>query len=95
LELDHSHHVILLSIIHRYLTKLSDQVISLMSEQHSDAIVWGEDQSGKAPWKKKPSTRDRVYNFKVQKTKEQEESVSMHEGFKVRIGDYTMLTLPW
>ena len=75
--------------MHRYLTKLSDQVICLMSNEHSHAIVWGEDQDEKLPpEKKKPAAHNRLYTFAVQKTKEQEENVSMHDGFKVCIGDH-------
>jgi hypothetical protein len=55
-----------------------------MSKEHSNAIVWSEDQDEKSPVeKKKPAAHNRLYTFAVQKTKEQEESVSMHDGFKV------------
>ena len=76
--------------MHRYLTKLSDQVICLMSKEHSDAIVWNEDQNEKSPHvgKEKPVARNRQYTFLVQKTKEQEEGVSMHDGFKVGAGSH-------
>jgi hypothetical protein len=59
-----------------------------MSKEHSDAIVWNEDQNEKSPHvgKEKPVARNRQYTFAVQKTKEQEESVSMHDGFKVSAG---------
>lgn len=68
----------------RYLTKLSDQVICLMSKDHSDAIVWTRlVQAGKSPMQA-AANHKRMYMFGVQKTKEQEENVAIHEGFKVR-----------
>lgn len=73
----------------RYLTKLADQVVSLMSKEHSDAIVWTDEQSDKAATdKKKSAAHNRLYTFAVQKTKEQEENVTMHNGFKVYIVVY-------
>jgi hypothetical protein len=74
--------------MHRYLTKLSDQVICLMSKEHSEAVILGEDQDEKpaSSEKKKSVAHNRLYTFAVQKTKEQEESVSMHDGFKVCAG---------
>lgn len=83
--LDDEHFGLTSSCHVRYLTKLGDQVLSLMSKEHSDAIVWNEEQDEKSPTeKKKPAAHSRLYTFAVQKTKEQEESVSMHDGFKVR-----------
>ena len=71
--------------MHRYLTKLSDQVICLMSKVHSDAIVWGEGQNEKSSPEK--MAHSRLYAFEVQKTKEQE-GVSVHHGFKVCVGGH-------
>lgn len=87
-EIKHSYWSISRTDLHfdliSYLTKLGDQVLSLMSKEHSDAIVWNDEQDEKSPTeKKKPAAHSRLYTFAVQKTKEQEESVSIHDGFKV------------
>ena len=70
----------------RYLTKLADQVMCLMSKEHSDAIVWNDldpEEAGKSA-SKKAASHNRLYTFAVQKTKEQEETVSIHDGYQVR-----------
>ena len=58
--------------MNRYLTKLCDQLVCLLSDEHSQAIVWGDEAD------------DRVYDFLVAKTNEQEESVTARLGFTVR-----------
>ena len=58
--------------MYRYLTKLCDQLVCLLSAEHSQAIVWGDEVD------------DRVYDFMVTKTNEQEENVTARLGFTVR-----------
>ncbi|KIP12766.1 hypothetical protein PHLGIDRAFT_113364 [Phlebiopsis gigantea 11061_1 CR5-6] len=72
----------------RYLTKIADQIVALISDEHADAIVWGSNDS-------KPShdddmealddleNVDRLYTFEVSKTKEQEENVTSSPGFNI------------
>ena len=57
--------------MNRYLTKLCDQPVCLLSARHSKAIVWGDEAD------------DRVYNFTVAKANEQDESVTARLGFMV------------
>ncbi|KIJ07204.1 hypothetical protein PAXINDRAFT_19596 [Paxillus involutus ATCC 200175] len=56
----------------RYLTKMCDQVVALISSEHAQTIVWNE----KDKW-------DRMFTFEVAQTNDQEESVTVSEGFKV------------
>ncbi|KAF8306094.1 hypothetical protein DL93DRAFT_2232719 [Clavulina sp. PMI_390] len=69
----------------RYLTKLADQIISLMSKEHSDAIIWDEEKEENPTKKKAAVTHDRLYTFAIEKTKEQEESVTKHDGFRIPV----------
>ncbi|KAF8837464.1 hypothetical protein BDN67DRAFT_983236 [Paxillus ammoniavirescens] len=54
----------------RYLTKMCDQVVALISSEHAQTIVWNE----KDKW-------DRMLTFEVAQTNDQE-SVTVREGFK-------------
>jgi hypothetical protein len=58
----------------RYLTKLCDQIVCLLSSEHSQAIVWGDEDD---------EDSDRLYDFVVAKTNDQEESVVARPGFTV------------
>ncbi|KAI6035781.1 hypothetical protein EDC04DRAFT_2571420 [Pisolithus marmoratus] len=74
----------------RYLTKMCDQIVALISSAHAQTIVWndGDDDDDEA-------TRDeddeggRIINCVVDRTTEQEESVQVREGFKVTSGHIT------
>ncbi|KAF8306077.1 hypothetical protein DL93DRAFT_2172249 [Clavulina sp. PMI_390] len=46
----------------RYLTKLADQVVSLMAKEHSDTLVW-DDEKEEKPAGKKAATHNRLYTF--------------------------------
>ena len=72
-------------ISHRYLTKMCDQVVSLISPEHAQTILWSEedredeDEDG-------DDMRDasaRMFKFEVAQTNEKEESVTVRKGFKV------------
>ncbi|KAI6095859.1 hypothetical protein F5141DRAFT_1012708, partial [Pisolithus sp. B1] len=63
----------------RYLTKMCDQVVALISSAHAQTIVWSDgdeddDEDDKG---------GRIINCIVDRTTEQEESVQVREGFKV------------
>ncbi|KAH9959519.1 hypothetical protein BJV74DRAFT_984284 [Russula compacta] len=65
----------------RYLTKLCDQIVCLLSSEHSQAIVWGdEDGDGVST---NPDNEDPgwLYDFVVAKTNDQEENVVATPGF--------------
>jgi hypothetical protein len=60
-----------LMFMNRYLTKICDQLIALLSPSHTTSLVWGDE--------------DRLYTYEVAKQNEQEESASLRPGFKVVI----------
>ncbi|KAH9039441.1 hypothetical protein EDB83DRAFT_1717346 [Lactarius deliciosus] len=76
----------------RYLSKLCDQLICLLSSEHSSAIVWsrdddgadggdGDDDSDDAFTDSEKADSNRFYQFEVAKAKDQEENVVVREGF--------------
>ncbi|KAI9443992.1 hypothetical protein H4582DRAFT_2095349 [Lactarius indigo] len=67
----------------RYLTKLCDQLVCLLSAQHSQAIVWGDevDDMDDASINSENDDSDRLYDFMVTETSEQEENVIARQGF--------------
>ncbi|KAH8980307.1 hypothetical protein EDB92DRAFT_1937150 [Lactarius akahatsu] len=67
----------------RYLTKLCDQLVCLLSTEHSQAIVWGDevDDMDDASLDSENDDSDRLYDFMVAKTNEQEENVIARQGF--------------
>ena len=69
----------------RYLTKLCDQVVALIAPDHAQSIVWkphdGDDDDD-APDRDISSTR--IINCIVDRTTDQEESIQVRKGFKVR-----------
>ncbi|KAI0292593.1 hypothetical protein B0F90DRAFT_1645427, partial [Multifurca ochricompacta] len=81
----------------RYLTKLCDQLVCLLSTEHSQTIVWGDDDDGDCDNRDNDddevstgsvdSDSDRFYHFEVAKTKEQQENVITRMGFTVRLLD--------
>ncbi|KAF9228244.1 hypothetical protein BS17DRAFT_877588 [Gyrodon lividus] len=66
----------------RYMTKMCDQVIALISPEHANSIVWNEHNSNDELYDSDQDESDRVFSFGVEKTNEQEESVSVRKGFK-------------
>lgn len=74
----------------RYLTQLSDQIVSLVSTEQAKSFVWdssirnvetqavreGEDDDG-------DDDDERMFSFEVSKSEEQEENVTASEGFQV------------
>ncbi|KAH8977860.1 hypothetical protein EDB86DRAFT_3157188 [Lactarius hatsudake] len=66
----------------RYLSKLCDQLICLLSSEHSSAIVWSRDDDGADGGDGDDDTdSNRFYQFEVAKRKDQEENVVVREGF--------------
>ncbi|KAF8452913.1 hypothetical protein L210DRAFT_3617960 [Boletus edulis BED1] len=71
----------------RYLTKMCDQVVSLISSEHAATIIWSEKDSDDKDEGDKLDIIDqdessRMYTFEVAQTNEQEESVAVRKGFK-------------
>ena len=81
--------VIQLTLVHtscRFLTKLCDQVVALISDQHSEELVFKSDTEhvdvdfGDSD---AVDDSDRLYHFEVQQTRQQEDSATASKGFKV------------
>lgn len=64
----------------RYLTKLCDQIICLISAGHSEAIVWGDEVDYAGPDSENDES-DRLFDFTLAKTNKQEENVVARQGF--------------
>ncbi|KAI5994326.1 hypothetical protein EDD15DRAFT_2432753 [Pisolithus albus] len=72
----------------RYLTKMCDQVVALISSAHAQTIVWND--GGRADEARDEDDEgDTIINCIVDRTTEQEESVQVREGFKVASGYIT------
>ncbi|KAJ7087696.1 hypothetical protein C8R43DRAFT_1244821 [Mycena crocata] len=67
----------------RYLTKICDQVICLISSEHAQSIVWS-DEAEDAVTSEATNKSRRLYKFKVEKTNEQEETVTVRPGFELK-----------
>lgn len=69
----------------RYLTKMCDQVIVLLSPEYSASIVWDSDENGSESVDIDTDNTDRMFTFEVSKRNEQEESAVVRPGFQVSI----------
>jgi hypothetical protein len=67
----------------RYLTKMCDQVVALLSPEHSSSIVWGEEDSDMESMDIDTGDDDRLFTYQVAKRNEQEESAVLRPGFQV------------
>lgn len=74
-------------VLPRFLTKLCDQVLALVSAEHEEMLVLeNEDENlDNDPEMNLTDDSDRLFQFKVQQTIQQEETASAGEGFKVLI----------
>ncbi|KAL4063347.1 hypothetical protein J3A83DRAFT_4404551 [Scleroderma citrinum] len=75
----------------RYLTKMCDQIVALMSSQHSQSIFWNkanDDGNSRA----EVTGGSRIVACVVDRTTEQEESIKVREGFQVQ-SEYISLSL--
>ncbi|KAH9029442.1 hypothetical protein EDB85DRAFT_1532125 [Lactarius pseudohatsudake] len=83
----------------RYLNKLCDQLVCLISNEHSRTLVWGNDDNDKADegdgdddddddgssTDSEKANSDRVFCFQVAKTMDQEENVAVRAGFVMNL----------
>lgn len=66
----------------RYLTKIADQILVLLSEEYASAIVWSEEETIETLDLIEGAV-DRMFTFEVAKTKEEKENVTPRPGFEV------------
>ncbi|KAL5513533.1 hypothetical protein ACEPAH_3932 [Sanghuangporus vaninii] len=82
----------------RYLTKIADQIVALVSEEHGRALVWDDPDDpddNNSSFVDLEEDTDRLFAFEVSKASEQEENVSIYEGIKIKnslIGNDTIST---
>jgi hypothetical protein len=67
----------------RYLTKMCDQVVALLSPDHSASIVWNDEDGDTNSEDIDAGDSERLFTFEVAKTNEQEESAISRPGFQV------------
>ncbi|KAF8548835.1 hypothetical protein OG21DRAFT_670471 [Imleria badia] len=76
----------------RYLTKMCDQVVSLISSEHAKTIIWSEEDSkDEDTLEVDDDESGRIIDFEVAQTNEQEETVVVRKGFKA---DLPAIALP-
>lgn len=68
---------------------MCDQVVSLISSEHAKTIIWSEEDDENVDNDQTldldQDESDRMFTFEVAQTNEQEESVTVREGFKVNV----------
>ncbi|KAH9046371.1 hypothetical protein EDB83DRAFT_2295029 [Lactarius deliciosus] len=69
----------------RYLTKMCDQVVALLSAEQSASIVWHDEDSDTESVDVDFGESDRLFVFGVEKTNEQEEGAVSRPGFQMMI----------
>jgi hypothetical protein len=71
----------------RFLTKLCDQVLALVSAEHEEKLLLENEDASPDNDSEVNLTNDsdRLFQFKVQQTVQQEETASAGDGFKVLI----------
>ena len=74
-----------MTIVSRYLTKICDQFVCLLSSKHSQAIVWDDevDDPDDFSFDLENADSDRLFDFTVNKKSEQAENVIARRGFTV------------
>lgn len=66
----------------RYLTTICDQVTALISKDHAESMIWSNSINDDQLSEFNEDDTDRLFTFEVAKTKEQEEGVSVRQGFE-------------
>jgi hypothetical protein len=62
---------------------MCDQVVALLSPEHTASIVWGNEDSDAEPMDVDTAIDDRLFTYEVAKRNEQEESAVPRPGFQV------------
>lgn len=73
---------------YRYLTKISDQILCLMSDAQNQAFIWDHEEdnachNGSTLDQIDKEDGDRMYTFEITQINEQEENVVSRQGFRV------------
>ena len=71
--------------INSYLMKICDQVVALLSAEHSASIVWGDEDDDTESMDIDAGDEDRLFTYEVAKRNEQEESAVSRPGFQVNL----------
>lgn len=74
-----------LTLQNRYLTKICDQVVALLSAEQSAAVVWNDEVNDTESVEVAIGESDRLFTFEVAKTNEKEEGVVSRPGFQVHV----------
>ena len=83
------------SLLDSYLTKMCDQVVALLSADHSESIIWNEDGDDTSSVDIDTGDSERVFTFEVSRTNEQEETAVSRPGFQVMLTINLFLLSPW
>jgi len=67
----------------RYLTMICDQVVALLSSEHSTSIIWNDEDNDSESTDLDLGDSDRLFTFEVAKTNEREEDAASRPGFQV------------
>ena len=67
----------------RYLSKICDQVVALISADHSASIVWNDEDRDSASIDMDVGDSERLFTYVVAKTNDKEESAVSRPGFQV------------
>lgn len=63
---------------------MCDQVVSLISSEHAQTILWNEEDCEEVDMPEVDHVgSDRMFTFEVARSNEQEETVAVRKGFKV------------
>jgi hypothetical protein len=62
---------------------MCDQVVALLSAEHSASLVWGDEEGDTESVDTDPGEDDRLFIYEVAKRNEQEESAVSRPGFQV------------
>lgn len=64
---------------------MCDQVLALLSPDHSASLVWNDEDGDTSSIDIDTGNSERLFTFEVAKTNEQEESATSCPGFQVRL----------
>jgi hypothetical protein len=75
-------------LVNRYLLKICDQVVAMLSAEHTASIVWGDEDDDTESIDIDAGDDDRLFTYEVAKRNEQEESAVSRPGFQVTHSAY-------